>query len=64
VAKSSTHAIVLAQLIIDGKNHGMHPFMLQLRSLDDHMPMPGKYSQTEMCGRFVCVLKKKVIAKL
>ncbi|XP_060576845.1 peroxisomal acyl-coenzyme A oxidase 1-like [Ruditapes philippinarum] len=41
LAKSSTHAIVLAQLIIDGKNHGMHPFMLQLRSLDDHMPIPG-----------------------
>lgn len=41
LAKSCTHAVVLSQLVIDGKNYGMHPFMLQLRSLDDHMPMPG-----------------------
>ncbi|KAK6176957.1 hypothetical protein SNE40_015158 [Patella caerulea] len=41
LGKSSTHAIVLAQLIIDNKSHGMHPFMVQLRSLDDHTPLPG-----------------------
>ncbi|WAR25224.1 ACOX1-like protein [Mya arenaria] len=41
LGKSCTHAIVLAQLVIDSQNHGMHPFMVQLRSLDDHTPMPG-----------------------
>ncbi|KAL4226800.1 Peroxisomal acyl-coenzyme A oxidase 1 [Mactra antiquata] len=41
LAKSCTHAVVLAQLVIDGTNCGMHPFMVQLRSLDDHMPLPG-----------------------
>ena len=41
VGKSCTHAIILAQLVIDGERHGMHPFMVQLRSLEDHSPMPG-----------------------
>ncbi|CAG2251362.1 peroxisomal acyl-coenzyme A oxidase 1-like [Mytilus edulis] len=41
LGKSSTHALVQAVLIINGKNYGMHPFMLQLRSLDNHMPLPG-----------------------
>ena len=42
VGKSCTHAVVLAQLVINNNNHGMHPFMVQLRSLDDHTPMPGE----------------------
>ncbi|XP_046544478.1 peroxisomal acyl-coenzyme A oxidase 1-like [Haliotis rubra] len=41
LGKSSTHAIVLAQLVLRGKNYGMHPFMVQLRSLEDHTPIPG-----------------------
>ena len=41
LAFSATHAVVMANLIIRGKNHGMQPFMVQLRSLDDHSPMPG-----------------------
>lgn len=41
LGKSCTHAVVLAQLVINNNNHGMHPFMVQLRSLDDHTPMPG-----------------------
>ena len=43
VGKSCTHAVVLARLVVSGEDHGMHPFMVQLRSLDDHTPMPGKY---------------------
>ena len=43
VGKSSTHAVVLAQLVISNQNHGMHAFIVQLRSLDDHMPLPGEY---------------------
>ncbi|KAH3826400.1 hypothetical protein DPMN_128304 [Dreissena polymorpha] len=41
LGKSSTHAIILAHLVIDGEKYGMHGFMVQLRSLEDHMPMPG-----------------------
>ncbi|GFO15477.1 acyl-CoA oxidase [Plakobranchus ocellatus] len=41
LGKSSNHAVVLAQLIINGKGYGLQPFMVQLRSLEDHMPLPG-----------------------
>lgn len=42
LGKSTTHALVLAQLILDGKSCGMHAFMVQLRSLEDHTPLPGR----------------------
>jgi acyl-CoA oxidase len=38
---TSTHAIVPARLITQGKDHGMHLFIVQLRSLEDHTPLPG-----------------------
>lgn len=41
LGKVSTHAIVYARLIINGKDHGVNGFIVQLRSLDDHMPLPG-----------------------
>ncbi|OWF34664.1 peroxisomal acyl-coenzyme A oxidase 1-like [Mizuhopecten yessoensis] len=41
LGKTSNHAIVLAQLVVDSKKCGMHPFMVQIRSLVDHTPMPG-----------------------
>jgi acyl-CoA oxidase len=31
----------MAKLIIDGKDHGIHAFIVQLRSLDDHRVLPG-----------------------
>ncbi|MCJ1477527.1 hypothetical protein MMC13_006199 [Lambiella insularis] len=37
---SCSHAIVMARLVID-KDYGVHPFMVQLRSLEDYTPMPG-----------------------
>lgn len=40
-AKTCNYAIVMAQLIIDGVCHGIHGFIVQLRSLDDHRLMPG-----------------------
>ncbi|XP_033647696.1 peroxisomal acyl-coenzyme A oxidase 1-like [Asterias rubens] len=42
LGKTSTHAVVLAQLIIGGKNYGPHAFMVQLRSLQDHCVLPGR----------------------
>lgn len=41
LGKLSTHALVYARLITDGKEHGVHGFIVQLRSLDDHQPLPG-----------------------
>ena len=35
------YGIVMAKLIIDGKEHGIHAFVVQLRSLDNHAPLPG-----------------------
>jgi len=32
----------MAKLIIDGKEHGIHAFVIQLRSLNDHSIVPGK----------------------
>ncbi|MEJ1276738.1 acyl-Coenzyme A oxidase 2 branched chain [Cricetulus griseus] len=41
VGRSVTHAIVLAQLICSGVQHGMHAFIVPIRSLEDHTPLPG-----------------------
>jgi len=41
LGKTSTHAVVLAQLYTRGKCHGIHPFIVQLRSLEDHTSLPG-----------------------
>lgn len=36
-----SHAIVMARLIIQGTDLGIHPFMVQVRSLVDYRPMKG-----------------------
>ncbi|KAK8692879.1 hypothetical protein V6N13_070483 [Hibiscus sabdariffa] len=41
LGKVSTHAVVYARLITDGQDNGVHGFIVQLRSLDDHLPLPG-----------------------
>lgn len=41
LGKIATHAVVYARLITDGQDHGVHGFIVQLRSLDDHLPLPG-----------------------
>lgn len=38
---SCSHAIVLARLIINTTDHGVHAFVMQFRSLKDYTPMPG-----------------------
>ncbi|KAI9139906.1 acyl-CoA dehydrogenase/oxidase, partial [Paraphysoderma sedebokerense] len=40
LGKVATHGVVYAQLIIDGKQYGVHSFMLQLRD-ENHKPLPG-----------------------
>lgn len=41
LGKVSTHAIVYSRLIADGRDNGVHGFIVQLRSLDDHSVLPG-----------------------
>ncbi|KAG0308675.1 hypothetical protein BGZ98_007248 [Dissophora globulifera] len=41
LGKLSTHAVVQAKLIINGKDHGPHPFLVPIRSLKDHTLLPG-----------------------
>ncbi|KAF2648187.1 acyl-coenzyme A oxidase 1 [Lophiostoma macrostomum CBS 122681] len=38
---SCTHAIVVARLLIATQDHGLHFFIVQLRSLEDGTPLPG-----------------------
>ncbi|KAE8395463.1 hypothetical protein BDV23DRAFT_194167 [Aspergillus alliaceus] len=38
---SCSHALVAARLITQGKDHGVHMFMVQIRSLDDFTPVYG-----------------------
>lgn len=41
VGHSANYAVVVAQLYTKGVCHGIHPFIVQLRSEDTHMPLPG-----------------------
>ncbi|KAL1967112.1 hypothetical protein VTN77DRAFT_3636 [Rasamsonia byssochlamydoides] len=41
IGLSCSHAIVMARLITQGKDYGVHPFVVQFRSLEDYTPMPG-----------------------
>jgi len=45
VGKSSNFATVPARLIVDGKDHGIQMFIVQLRDLHTHQPMPGMYNR-------------------
>ncbi|KAI0004822.1 fatty-acyl coenzyme A oxidase [Xylariaceae sp. FL0662B] len=39
LGKAANHAVVMAQLIIEGKNYGPHPFIVQIRDLKTHEPL-------------------------
>ncbi|XP_008068290.1 peroxisomal acyl-coenzyme A oxidase 1 isoform X1 [Carlito syrichta] len=41
LGKTSNHAIVLAQLITKGKCYGLHAFIVPLREIGTHKPLPG-----------------------
>ncbi|CAN0306441.1 unnamed protein product, partial [Hapterophycus canaliculatus] len=40
MGRTANHAMVIAQLVIDGKQHGIHNFIVPIRG-DDHCPLPG-----------------------
>jgi len=41
VGKTANHAIVMARLYSQAQFHGIHPFIVQVRDLTTHMPLPG-----------------------
>ncbi|RVX73199.1 hypothetical protein B0A52_02326 [Exophiala mesophila] len=40
LGKAANYAVVMAQLYIDGKNYGPHPFVAQIRDMKTHQPLP------------------------
>ena len=45
VGHTATHAVLLARLITKGVDYGIHPFIVQLRNMEDHTPLPGTSRQ-------------------
>jgi acyl-CoA oxidase len=43
LGKVANHAIVMAQLFVNGKNHGPHPFVVHIRDLKTHEPLENIY---------------------
>lgn len=41
MGKTASHAVVMARLFVAGRDHGPHAFIVQLRDLATHLPMPG-----------------------
>lgn len=41
LAHTSTHAAVFARLVVGGKDHGVHSFMVPIRSSETFEPLPG-----------------------
>ena len=41
LGRMSSHAIVFARLIIDGKDYGVQPFIVELRDVDTWKLRPG-----------------------
>jgi len=41
LGKTANHAIVYARLLVGGKDLGIHNFMVQLRDMATHQPLPG-----------------------
>uniref|UniRef100_A0A8C3B3R2 Acyl-coenzyme A oxidase n=1 Tax=Cyclopterus lumpus TaxID=8103 RepID=A0A8C3B3R2_CYCLU len=41
LGKTSNHAIVLAQLYTQGNFYGLHAFIVPIRDMDTHIPLPG-----------------------
>ncbi|CAJ2513722.1 Uu.00g018410.m01.CDS01 [Anthostomella pinea] len=43
LGRTANHAVVMAQLIINGKGMGPHPFVVQIRDLQTHQPLENVY---------------------
>ncbi|KAK3175653.1 hypothetical protein K4F52_010088 [Lecanicillium sp. MT-2017a] len=68
LGKAANHAVVIAQLIIDGKPYGPHPFVVQIRDLKTHKALPNihvgdigpKFGYNTMDNGFLLFNKVKV----
>ncbi|PKY04952.1 acyl-CoA oxidase [Aspergillus campestris IBT 28561] len=43
LGRTANHAVVMAQLYINGKNYGPHPFLVQIRDMETHQPLENVY---------------------
>ena len=41
LGRFGNHAIVFARLLVDENDFGVQPFLVQIRDLENHMPLPG-----------------------
>eukprot|EP00117_Sycon_ciliatum_P017367 scpid48242/ scgid1664/ Peroxisomal acyl-coenzyme A oxidase 1; Palmitoyl-CoA oxidase len=41
LGKTATHALVIARLYMAGRERGIHMFIMQLRDMETHQPLPG-----------------------
>lgn len=41
LGKVANYAAVYAKLLINGKSFGVHPFLVQIRDMNTHEPLPG-----------------------
>lgn len=41
LGKTATHVVLMARLFVRGKDYGPHAFIVQVRDLETHQPMPG-----------------------
>jgi len=40
LGRTANHAVVMAQLIVGGKSLGPHPFVVHIRDMKTHQPLP------------------------
>lgn len=41
LGKTATHVVLMARLFTGGRDYGPHAFVVQIRDLDTHHPLPG-----------------------
>ena len=41
MGKTATHVMLMARLFVQGKDYGPHGFIVQIRDLETHKPLPG-----------------------
>lgn len=41
LGKTATHVVLMARLFVHGQDYGPHAFIVQVRSIDTHRPLPG-----------------------
>ena len=68
LGRTANHAVVMAQLILEGKSYGPHPFVVQIRDMKTHQPLENihigdigpKFGYNTMDNGFLLFNKVKV----